>query len=336
MKLRWTLLSLVPITALVAHCGSTTPDIPSPDAGDDASTQPDSSMKDAGAKDTGVNDTGAQDASADAQGDAPLDSPTDTGPDVLMGDASFDPGGLSGLVLWLDAAKANSSGKALTTWPDRSSKKNDAAAGTLGADGGTGTAPTVVPSSINALPAVRFTAAQATYAVVKDAASLQFGTGDYYIAVVAKFDNDPTSTTPIGCFFCKADMSSGVIFTGNDIAPMMSMPAAGLTWAENAMTFLNAKGTYNDGTARLYEVQRVSGALTMSVAAASVATGTDSSVDVSAAANDVFIGSFVQGGAPSPGLTLDGDIAEIIAVTGTLGSSDVLGVEAYLKAKYAL
>ncbi len=345
LKLRHLPLAFAPALVLM-QCGGSTPDN---DAGTDASPQDsgkDSTTLDSG-KDATTKDVVTFDAPDDVVTndapddvialDAPTDSPADASDasDASVADAPADvtpnDGGtiaaISGLVLWLDAAKGvTTNNNAITAWADQSSQGNNASGGTA--------APTLVSSSINALPAAHFVASSNQYVKVADATSLQFGTGDYYIAVVAKFDNSVSSQSPatsLGTFYAKLGQGSGLLFFGNDYDEAQQTVAAGLCNLEDPSTQVNYAASYNDGAARLYAVERASATETLRVNGTQVASAS-SSVDVSESGQEIDIG-YMAASAVAP---LDGDIAEMIVVKGTLSSSDLSNIESYLTSKYGL
>lgn len=332
MLTRHLLLSLT-ASCLVLHCAGSQEN---PDGGSDAAA--DSPVtKDAGKdvtadapKDVALDNT-AQDAPADSPIDSPIDSPVDAPLDVAVDsppDASSDGGtisSISGLVLWLDAAKGvTTNGNDITAWSDQSTQGNDAT-------GGTPTA-TLVSSSINSLPAAHFDATSLQFVSIADATSLQWGTGDFFVAIVAKFDNDPNNsiTSGLGSLYTKLGSGSGLLFFANDFQ-YPSTVVAGLSNLEDPTpTEVDYAASYNDGAARLYVIQRASGSEYLRVNGTQVASST-SSIDVSESGHDVFIGLMEQGDA-----ALDGDIAEVIAVQGTLQTSDRGTIESYLTNKYGL
>jgi hypothetical protein len=323
--------------SLLVQCSSAEVPDGGTDAGTDVFHGNDASMD--GGKDGTTMDVATSDVTtdvgtdanpADAMADSPADAPSDA-----VADAKTDAGdgggfvvtSISGLVLWLDAAKGvTTSAGSITAWADQSGQSNNAAAGTA--------TPTLVSSSINSLPAAHFVASSSQYVYVADATSLQFGTGDFYIAVVSKFDNDPTSgiSTGIGAFYTKLGMGSGLLFFANDYDYSASTFAAGLCNLEDPTpTEVQYAATYNDGTARLYVVQRVSGTETLRVNASQVASSS-SAIDVSESGAEVDIGLM----STSSAAALDGDIAEVVAISGTLSSTDRSNLESYLTSKYGL
>jgi hypothetical protein len=233
--------------------------------------------------------------------------------------------------LWLDAAKGvTTSGSSITAWTDQSSQGNSATGGTA--------TPTLVSSSINSLPAAHFVSSSQQYVSIADATSLEWGTGDYYIAIVTKFDNDPTDgfSDGIGALYTKLGIGSGLLFFANDYNYALAEDggngfSAGLSNLEDPNTEVQYGASYNDGTARLYAVQRVSGTETLRVNGTQVASST-STVDVGEVGDEVDIGLLTS----ESEAALDGDIAEVIAVSGTLSSSDLSSIESYLVTKYAL
>jgi hypothetical protein len=313
-------LSVAVPFAFIVQCGGGT-------TGDDAGT--DAAPIDA-AKDTGKDATtdAGKDATADASDgaiDGPVDSPIDAPKDVTPNDGGTI-SAISGLVLWLDAAKGlTTNNGSITAWNDQSSQANNAAGGTV--------MPTLAATSINSLPAAHFVTGSKQYVTIADATSLQFGTGDYFIAVVAKFDNDPTTGpgTGLGSLYTKLGPSSGLLFFANALGIQQQSVSAGLCDLEGPSAEVQYAATYNNGTARLYAVQRASGTLTLRVNASLVATGS-SSIDVSECAMPVTIGALTT----QPAAALDGDIAEMIVVKGTLSSSDLSNIESYLQSKYNL
>jgi len=299
--------------AVLAHCGGgTTGD----DAGTDAS--PIDAAKDTG-KDATTTDAG-KDATTDGASDASVDAPEDVAP--------FDGGAISaipGVVLWLDAEYGvTTNGNSITAWNDLSTQGNNAAAGT--------SAPTLASASINSRPAAHFVTGSKQYVTIADATSLQFA-GDFFIAVVAKFDNDPSTGpgTGLGALYTKLGPQSGLLFFANILDNQLTTVTAGLSELESPSTGLPYASPYNDGTPRLYVVQRVTGVEALRVNGSQVATGS-SVLDVSEVGMPVNIGALTN----TPAAALDGDIAEIIVVKSVLSTSDRSTIESYLQSKYAL
>ncbi len=319
MTLRW--LCAGSFLFFVAACGGTSDTGLTGDSGtgNDSSTQPD-----------GGNPS---DGSPPTDGPAP---PLDGGPDSPIDfDAGFSPFNLPGLALWLDAEhKTTLDGNGrLQTWGDLSGNNNDASQPTASSR------PGVQSSSINNLPAVHFES-QTTgpFLQIADSTSLQWGTGDFSIAIVARFSNNPAMgvTTGAADFYWKSTfngtLGAGVGFLGN-IPQQNYTVLAGLATVFNNSQFVFTTTAYNDGTARLYFTRRAAAKLELRVNGNSIATQTTTvPLDVSAPGTPVYIGAIGNG----VYYRLNGDIAEMIAVKGAITDPDLASLEGYLKAKYGL
>ena len=274
----------------------------------------------------------AVDAPVDGPGDAdavdaPANAPLEAAADDATPETGAD-GGATGTVLWLDAAKGvTTNGALVVTWADQSGHKNDGA--------GVFSQPTLVASAINGLPAVRFSATAGTRIVVGDSPSLEWGTGDYLVAVVARFDNAPTATSSaVGVFYQKLNGGgSAVSFSGNQFDLNTLVPSAGLQMLEDTKNDLTSSTAWGDGVARLYVARRAGQTLEIRVNGSPIASVAENgSVDVSNPGADVGIGSY----ATNSGENLDGDVAELVAVAGPMSAADLATLEGGLVSKYAL
>lgn len=308
--------------AFLTACGGSdavTIDVPDTGGGNDTGT----------GVDTGTgNDSGTvTDASV---GDAiAIDGTTiDAGP--------FQVGNVPGLVLWLNAGKGVSTNQGgVDLWVDQSPAKNDAKQGIQARR------PTPVSNGINGLPTVHFERGQfngpGQMLVVADSPSLQWGTGDFFVIVVGRFDNNPQDGNGrgVGVFFTKqANQTNfpGPFLSGN--IPGQINPTLGLDFATSTAigNFVISGTAYNNNAAHAFAGQRVGTKLDLRVDSASIASSTSSGNDVSNAGNAVRIGA--DGDAAF--YRLNGDISEIIAVKGALSANDQAGIQSYLKTKYAL
>ena len=304
---------------LLACSGPIITDDVVPDSGKD------SSMVDSGKMDTGID--GSKDASMDTNMD---DSSMDASMDAVDedGGGGFDAqpldGGIqsiNGLALWLDAAKGvtKNNQNQVSKWADQSANANDATQGTSSYQ------PVFNASVINGFPALHFSKNSTSSFTIADASSLQWGTGDFVIAIVARFDNN-AQNGEFGNFFLKADNTSGVVFFANDVFQNDD----GLTGAIDGNNSVDVTNSYSDNTARLYAFRRTGSTLELRVNGSQVGSSSQmGNVDVSAANNPVYIGDYQQ---QTP---LDGDIAELVAVKG-ISSQDLQSLEAFLKSKYNL
>ena len=309
----------------------------------------------------GVGPDGSDGASSDAHGDGPgpveaggtgaADAPfteaaAESGPSAdaaADGDASaFDPASLPGLVLWLDAASGvTQTAGAVSAWSDRTSNHNDALQPTASLQ------PTLVASGIGGLPALHFNkdaggstaqGAGQTLAIA-DGASLEWGTGDFYVVVVATSDNTLADGVErgVGLLFGKfgaGTSATGVVLTINILSPLDPTDQSGLggDTSETAGNWVLTHTLYNDGTPHAFAFQRVGATLDLRVDGASVATGPSDDGDVSAAGAPVQIGSGTAGQI----LRFDGNLAEVLAVRGALATADRTALEGYVLGKYGL
>lgn len=244
----------------------------------------------------------------------------------------FSPSQLPGLVLWLDAGQGVTTVQStVSVWADQSGRNNNATQPTATQR------PSLVPAVINGHPVVRFDGAN-TALQIADAASLQWGTDDYTIEIVGSWKNVGTSTAML---YAKAvyDTSPypGALVWANmqDASTSTALGAANESTAGYYVT--GTMMNLNDGTARLYAARRYGGTnlevRINGVSDKSVAMPT--ARDVSATGNVAYIGGHPQS-ATSVIQALDGDIAEVIAVHGTLTPAQLTDLETYLKTKYGL
>jgi len=299
---------------------------------------PDGGGDDTGIVDSGGNpDTSITPDAAQSDGSTPADGST-TDASSLDG-GGFQLGNVPGLVLWLDANKGvtQSNGR-VTTWADQTSFKNDAAQGLAPRQ------PTAVAGVINGKPAVHFDKGGGNVGnvgnmlLVKDAVSLQWGTGDFYLATVARFDNainEASTGRGTGMFYTKVVGPSP--FPGPDLVgniPGNGTAAVGLTGSTNFTlnNFLTTPTAYNNNNPHLFAIQRSGVKLDLRVDGVSVASSTSNGINVDNVGTIVRIGA--EGDAS--GSRLNGDIAEMLAVKGALSGPDLANIESSLKTKYGL
>jgi hypothetical protein len=310
-------------------------------------TIPDGSDNDGGSNgDVATNDVTTQDVTSN-------DVVTN---DVVVQDApidvnNFNPANVNGLVLWLEADVSSSitlvtpdaGPQKITKWADQTIHHNDAA-GLLQFFGRN---PSVKSSAINKLPAVHFdqqganvNTGQMLTVLDNVDTSLEWGTGDFFVAVVGDFDNNPSNgqSLGVGLFYSKAIFNGinsapvGLYLYGN--LPSSSVnPTVGMIFSTSntANDFVTTSTAYNNGNPHMFAIRRRGANLDLLVDSASVASSTGNGVDVSAAKTSVRIGA--DGDANL--FRLDGDIGEMLAVKGVLSQSDEQGLVSYLKTKWA-
>lgn len=254
------------------------------------------------------------DASPDAGGtDAPVVTDTgapDTGTDAPT---TFSVKNLPGLVLWLDAANGVSqSNGVVNQWADQSGAGNTAVPAAAH--------PTLVTSSINGNPAVHFEANQLVS--IADQTSLQFGAGDFTLALVFK-ENMPSANA--GILLQKFAGGTGPVITFN-------VPAGGKITAQIDATPLSSTSTsLNDGVARQYALQRTGTTFRFRVSGKDEGSLPNVTANISAIGQALFLGNASSG---TQGVLAD--VAELVAIKGPTSAGDLASLEVYFKSKYAL
>ncbi len=285
------------LSTFVLACGGGT-------AGSDASTDaPISDVNSQDAQDSGPTDGASNNDATDA--------------------ATFKPTSLTGLVLWLDANVGVTVTSTVSAWADQSGNNNNATQGTANFQ------PTVNATGVKGKPSIHFEAG--THLGIADTATLQWGTGDFYVALVMK---EATASNTYGMVFSK--QAPNYPFPGPGIFANFTLPSQTTTWGgqEDYTNYISTATTgLNNNAAHQFSFARAGTVLSVRIDGAPDGTNaTDAgATDVSAVGSVVSIGANTTGGQ-----ALTGDIAEIIAVKGTTSQSDITNVEAYLKTKYSL
>jgi hypothetical protein len=255
----------------------------------------------------------------------------------------WSPRDLPGIALWLDSAVGTTFGgdTKLTSWIDQSGNGNNASV----------SAPCVGPAraanSSNGRDSLAFTAAGATGAcvTVADAPSLQFGAGDFAIFVVARYSNVPavlppgdgTETATFWKKYLRQQNPPINPFQGVRMFANTSSEAKLQLWQNNSTgnQVVSATASLNDNTFRRFGGTRRGGVLEVwsnGLSDASVTLG--ASADVSQPGQPVVIGTSAD--AIGAFGWLQGNVAEIVAVKGTLDNGRIATLDAYLKTKHGL
>lgn len=274
--------------------------------------------------------------------DAGSDSPTDaSGPPTDASDAaSWTPAALDSagqLALWLEGSSENltMSGGTIAIWKDKSQNHNDA----TNSMGG----PVADSTGVGGHPAVHFID---TLLRIADAASLQFGHDQFFVAAVVKatadlqvyFEKDKLCLTGGGSFYCEG-LAIGVANTPTD-AGTQTAPFLKVSTNTNGRVDWVGKA-FDDGAFHLAATRRNDGFnWTLGVDSMSQSGGTGE-YDVSEPGLVAAVGCNVL----STGFasSCDVEIAELLVVhdgtsarTGVVADADVKSVNDYLKAKYSL
>lgn len=265
-------------------------------------------------------------------------APTDAGGPGDAGTASdggaFEVGALPGLVLWLESTHGVTrfDGGTVAGWADRSGRGNDAFQSV------TYNRPTWTEQAIGGRPGVHFDmdAMWGQFLTIDDAPTLQWGTDDFTLAVVARYDNETGSTgsaSRFGMFFFKQTATAGLAFQANSPGQVVTSGVA-IELDPDPTERLVSTGTgYNDLQGHLFVARRVGTSLQLRHNGVADGAKTVPVVDVSAVGQAVHLGATLE---RIDSTRLNGDLAELVAIKGPLGDVELLALEAYLKAKYAL
>jgi hypothetical protein len=175
-----------------------------------------------------------------------------------------------------------------------------------------------------------------------DNSTLQWGLGDFTVAVVTRYTN-PAGT--YGALWTKASDNNGAcpcpgaaLFANDGYDITKTSPTAQVTSSVSDSVTGTPAGL-NDGKLHVIVVRR-SGQTALEIRVDGTSTlASIASIDVSARDASVGLGASATGSyAWDPGRSqlLDGDLAQVIAVQGTVSDTEMAQLEGYLKAKYGL
>jgi hypothetical protein len=242
---------------------------------------------------------------------------------------SWSPSVVPGLVVWLDAAKGAGvvPGSPVSLWPDQSPAHNDASQSTSTEQ------PILEASAIGGLPAVRFDG-NTTFLSIADSNSIEWGTGDFAVEVIARFS--VTLGNVNQALFQKSTRDAP--YDGPQLFVNAGLPSTDTTAMaalSSQVYVVSSHDGFNDAP-HLFGVRRFG--TTLEVRADGTSEGETSAappIDVSAPGMPAIIGQ--NGYVPNPGSeALQGDIAEVVAVRGTVSDSDLRSLECHLMLKYGL
>lgn len=244
------------------------------------------------------------------------------------GDAAagaWSPKDLPGLAVWLDSSVGlTSDGSSnVTAWLDQSGNQNKAA------PAAPCVAPTRVANSLNGHDTLAFPGVARTCVVVPDSPSIQFGTGDFAIFVVARYSNVRVlggDNTYAPLWMKKAaDGFGGLAFTGSDK----------LSFGESAFGAFteSATGGLNDNRFRRFGGTRRGTDLEIWLDGSQDSKKTVTIVDVSQVGRPLTVGAILL---ISTSNTMIGSLAEIVAVKGNITDAQIADLDGYFKTKYAL
>jgi hypothetical protein len=294
---------------------------------DDASLQPaaDSGGSDSEAQAADANDVSLQTA-PDSGG---FDSEAQAVDETACGPVTV--ANIPGLALWLVADMGVvTNGNNVASWTDQSGNRNNANQTTASRQ------PLFVSGALNGHAVVRFGFNGMQNALeVADAVTLQWGSDDFTIEMVARY----TNPSPNALLYSKQAIPApyvGAALWGNQLLASGAGVFSAQVEYKSGYFAGSAMRGLNDGLARLYGGRRTGGT-DVETRINGLAVGaqvTPTVVDVSAVGIPVSLGLDVNNGEGSQ--QLDGDVAEIVAIHGTTAAADLACLESYLVSKYAL
>jgi hypothetical protein len=193
-------------------------------------------------------------------------------------------------------------------------------------------------AGVNGQPAVHFNGLT-DYLLVADDLSLQWGTGDFTVAAVLQHTTPIDAGLGYGAIYSKQAAPTppyvGVSLWGNTGLDETTGLLAEISMAGGSEISTTPTGL-NNGVPFVVVLNRTTapdtGSLSVFVNGALAGTATSGSygVDVSAAGEPVRIGGTMYG------QDLLGDIAEVVAVKGTMSLTELQLLETYLMQKYGI
>jgi hypothetical protein len=265
----------------------------------------------------GVGGSGGEDAGSGAGGSSGMSTPAALG---------------ARLVLWLDAARGLTitSGGPIVRWQDQSGAKNDAV------QPSPGNRPILTGAGIHGLPSATFDGS-VTFLQIADAPTLGWGTQDFTLLVVARGAGNTSANTML---YQKSNLGPPYAGPALYLNANKPMPSTKVAMQLDGDFYTDSRDDFADDRPHLF-----GGRLVASGASAILEVRVDGArqgmlsvnpaIDADAPGQAVIIGH--NGYNPSPGFqAFKGDIAEIVAVKGTVTDAELQSLEAYLMSKYAL
>ncbi|MEO7113216.1 MAG: hypothetical protein ABI183_22445 [Polyangiaceae bacterium] len=236
----------------------------------------------------------------------------------------WNPSKLAGLALWLDAEKGVTGTANVSKWADQSGKGNDFSQAAMGNQ------PALTPNAVHGHAALQFTANSDSFLAVQPLpATMTFGTGDYEIMEVVAYDNTPANeqSKGYGCLYVTNGTQG--IFANNPNVPNGSLyvQMAGTSLASVATTL-------NDATYHRLGARRKGAVLEARADGVVAMTAISGTQDVTSPSIGAFIGGRIL--TENANQALNGHIAEVVAVMGTVSDADAALLETYFKTKYGL
>ncbi len=240
---------------------------------------------------------------------------------VCQGGLCWTVTSISNLAFWFyGGAGVTQSGGNVSAWTDQSSHHLQAIQYTLAND------PTV---SAGALPSIGFDDRSMTYLRIPDTNALQWP-ADFTIELVLPYNADPSARGAIYNKTTAAAPHTGLSIFINDPPDGAGKISAHLN---DTTTVTTATGGFN-GLTTLVGVRRTGTTLEIRINGALSSSVTVPSVDITAGGILTWIGADGWSAGYADGYY--GNISEMVAVNGTISSTDLANLESYLRSKYGL
>ncbi len=258
----------------------------------------------------------------------------DVGPHVISdASAPWTPIAIQAkLAFWLDPTSLESLNGAVPQWNDLSGHGNNAAQANPAFQ------PAYNASGIHGLPSATFNG-PITFLAIPDSVSMRWGTTDFAVFAVIRATSATAAFAMVYQKTAPGPAYDGLNLYINSGKPVASTLAAAQVQATVYVDSVAPPATFIDSTVHILGARRIGNTLEIRVDGTSSNTLTDNTgsvtVDVSAVGSNGVIGA--NGGNTSPEFQqVHGDIAELVAVNGTLTASDLASLEGYLKDRYGV
>lgn len=254
------------------------------------------------------------DSMTDSSNDVTADVVNDVAQESAAESGSWtSPASFSGLALWLESGvglvqDAQKPGY-VRRWLDQSGKSNDADVAQYQV-----CEPTIDPSALNGHDAYVMAYSSCNF-VIQDAASLQFGTGDFLIGEVVKVPSYGTNDLRI---WWKLDNSYSGLTIYQDVSTNLTANIDG------------SKVVVANPDTSKFHIVIVQGATLKLYVDGLSATGLTNTTDLSAVGSQVILLTGANNGVSNF------EVAEVVAVKGTVSSGDVTNLQNYWKQKFKL
>jgi hypothetical protein len=236
------------------------------------------------------------------------------------------------LAFWFDPGSLVSVSGNVAKWEDLSGNGNDAVQGIAAYE------PAYNPQGIGGLPSATF-AGPITFLSIPDTPTMRWGVHDFLVLVVARMTAE---TQPYGMLYQKTGRPpyNGVNLYLDPVAGGPTTLAAAQVSGGLFVLSNPPPSTFVDSSVHLIGARRAGSTLEIRVDGAvsnSSTTAIFATIDVSAVHSPANIGQNGYGSPPREQFQqINGDIAELVGVDGSVTPSELAKLEQYLKVRYGI